>query len=317
MGNLATYLQQEFNAKRPFGWTCRPEARLLDPQLAKLLGFSPRADVLLEREDGTRRLWIEFEISRADPVANHAKFATTQLFQPQADRDVFLSMISPAVDRGRHNLAANMIWVMRRIGMEAYQTALLPSIAPAEIRRLNHLSLVQLASAALDVTPEIERALLVSQSLLRTDAMNIHFVANLMEVTLNLKQWNHDLTTEAGQILWGKRTVTYFVYDPYSRQFAPSKFCAYVAVAELAAPTTPISGSTMTIQTYVQIDSTESIFDGARAVNHLTKNLAMQRAKPDDRPDLLALFNQWLPQHAQRLNVHPAGPIFITPSEWA
>jgi hypothetical protein len=31
---------------------------------------------------GSRRLWIEFEISRADPVANHAKFATAQLFQP-------------------------------------------------------------------------------------------------------------------------------------------------------------------------------------------------------------------------------------------
>jgi hypothetical protein len=28
-------------------------------------------------------LWIEFEVSRADPVANHAKFATAHLFQPQ------------------------------------------------------------------------------------------------------------------------------------------------------------------------------------------------------------------------------------------
>ena len=35
------------------------------------------ADVLLERVDGSRRLWVEFEVSRADPVANHAKFAFT------------------------------------------------------------------------------------------------------------------------------------------------------------------------------------------------------------------------------------------------
>ena len=72
--------------------------------LEALLGYRPRVDVLLEREDGSRRLWIEFEVSRADPVANHAKFATAHLFQPQAEADSFLAMVSPHVARGRRSL---------------------------------------------------------------------------------------------------------------------------------------------------------------------------------------------------------------------
>jgi hypothetical protein len=31
-------------------------------------------------------------------------------------------MVSPHVNRGRHNLAANAIWILRHLGMEAYQT---------------------------------------------------------------------------------------------------------------------------------------------------------------------------------------------------
>lgn len=313
MGNLATYLQQEFRANQPPGWNCQLEARLLSPQLENLLGFSPRADVLLTRQDGTRRLWIEFEIRRADPVANHAKFATTQLFQPQTEVDVFLSMISPGVDRGRHNLAANMIWVMRHIGMEAYQTVLLPHRSREEIKRLNLLSLDAIIRTAINVAPEIERALTVSQSLLQTDTMNIHFVANLMEVMLNLNQWNHDLATESGQQLWGKRTVTYFIYDPRSHQFAPSKACAYVAVSKPATQTNSI----MTVHNYIQIDSTEPIFDGARAVIHLTKNLAMVCVMASERPDVGALFNKWLSRHSNSINVHPKGPSFLIPPEWA
>ena len=316
MGNLATYLQQEFKKKRPAGWNCQYEVRLLSPQLERLLGYSPRVDVLLEREDGTRRLWIEFEISRADPVANHAKFATSQLFQPQTELDAFLSMVSSHVNRGRHNLAANMIWVMRHIGMESYQTVLLPHIPPIEIKRLNHLTLDAIATQAIDVVPEIQRALIVSQSLVRTVAMNIHFVANLMEVMINMRQWNQDLSTKVGQELWRKRTVTYFVYDPHSGQFAPSKFCAYVSISQLTTRTIPITGSTMTVQNYVQIDSTEAIFDGQRAVHHLTKNLGMARIMSDEHPDLLTVFNKWLSQHIESINVHPTGPVFIVPPEW-
>jgi len=83
MGSLAGYLQESFIRSCPQDWTCAREVSLLDPRLAKLFGNATKADVVLERADGTRKLWIEFEVSRAGPVANHAKFATAHLFPPQ------------------------------------------------------------------------------------------------------------------------------------------------------------------------------------------------------------------------------------------
>jgi hypothetical protein len=238
--------------------------RVLSPQLENVLGYSPRVDVLLEKEDGSRRLWIEFEISRADPVANHAKFATAHLFQPQPQTDVFLSMVSSHVARGRRNLAANTVWLMRYAGMKAYQTHLLPYIAPDAVKRLNYLGLTALAQKKVDVIAEIRRALAVSQVLAEVGDTAVHFAANATEVALNLHQWNEELLARAGQQLWGRRTVAYFVYDPHFGRFAPSKFCAYVPVpATMTA--VPISGITMTADRYVQIDHDEPIFDGRRA----------------------------------------------------
>ena len=139
MGSLTTYLQREFARKCPPGWVCRPEVRLLPPDLEEILGYSARVDVMLERELPAKRLWIEFEISRADPVANHAKFATAHLFRPQSPIDHFLAMVSPHVARGRRNLACTTIALMRQIGMRAFQTVLLPGTHPADVKRLNHL----------------------------------------------------------------------------------------------------------------------------------------------------------------------------------
>src|SRR5580658_2136868 len=130
MGSLTTYFQREFARGCPPGWICRTEVRLLPPELERFLGYSSRVDVMLEREAPAKRLWIEFEVSRADPVANHTKFATAHLFQPQAPIDYFLAMISPHVARGRRNLACNTIALMRQIGMRAFQTVLLPGTDP-------------------------------------------------------------------------------------------------------------------------------------------------------------------------------------------
>jgi Asp-tRNA(Asn)/Glu-tRNA(Gln) amidotransferase C subunit len=235
MGNLAAHLQQAFQIHSPPEWQVVTETPLLTTELHRLLGYAPRVDVLLTRTDGERRLWIEFEISRADPVANHAKFATGHLFSPQSPQDAFLSMVSPHVRHGRRNLAANTIWVMRYLGMQAYQTPLLPHLSPGEIKRLNHLDRSVLEKEPVAVQGEIERVLAISQTLAQIENDDIHFVANNMEVFLNLRQWNQDLATPAGQAHWGKRTVTYFVYDPRTRQFAPSKFCAYVAIRNVSS----------------------------------------------------------------------------------
>src|ERR687885_376701 len=126
MGALTAYLQRQFDRQCPSGWVSRKEVRLLPPDLEALLGYAPRGDELLEGSDGAGRLWIEFEVSRADPVANHAKFATAHLFQPQEPPDTFVAMVSPHVARGRRNLAANTVALMRDVGRSAFQTVLLP-----------------------------------------------------------------------------------------------------------------------------------------------------------------------------------------------
>src|SRR5205814_2089154 len=221
---LATFLQREFARRCPAGWRVRPEVRLLPQALERLLGYSSRADVLLEKLDNSLRLWIEFEVSRADPVANHAKFATSHLFRPQEQVDRFLAMVSPHVTRGRRNLASNAVALMRQVGMKAYQTVLFPYLAPAEVKRLNHLEAAALLAQNLDVDREIERALAVTEPLITMTDYDIHLVGDILTVILNLRQWNEDMATEEARRLWGSRTVTYFVYDEESGLFAPSKF---------------------------------------------------------------------------------------------
>ncbi|MFN7877181.1 MAG: hypothetical protein ACK5PB_17815 [Pirellula sp.] len=131
LGNLTGFLQERFAASCPSGWSCQHEVDVLDEKWQRALGYSAWADVLLTRDDGQKRLWIEFEVSRADPVANHAKFATSHLFQPQASTDTFIAMISSHVTRGRRNLAANTILLMRRVGMRVTTAEEAPHISQA------------------------------------------------------------------------------------------------------------------------------------------------------------------------------------------
>lgn len=321
MGALTIYLQQEFATKCPPAWKCNREVQLLSSDLVSLLGYAPRVDVLLEQRDGSRRLWIEFEVSRADPVANHAKFATAHLFQPQPQTDIFVSMVSPHVTRGRQNLAANTIFLMRHIGMEAFQTVLFPEMPPTEIKRLNHLNQKELLNENLDVVPELQRAITVSEAVITMSEHRVHFAGNVMEVMLNLRQWNEDLTKSGGNNLWDKRTITYFVFDPHSRNFAPSKFCAYINIPTNIrnASSTVIKNtrSEMTVELYVTLDGIDSRFDGKRAWTHLVRNLRMMPRKPSELlPDVLTLFRKWLDIHKSSITVHPAGPIFLLPPKW-
>ena len=293
----------------------RTETQLLSKELRQLLGYGPQVDVLLTHENG-RRLWIEFEISRADPVANHAKFATAHLFQPQPNTDTFISMVTPHVTSGRRNLAANTILVMRHLGMRAYQTPLFPTLTASEIKQLNYLDLPSLSLEKLNVKREIRRVLDISSPLAQAGEADIHFVANNMEAILNLRRWNRDMATQAGRDLWGRRTVTYFVYDPRSHLFAPSKFCAYVSIAKLASIALPTDGSTMTLEHYAHIDHDHPIFDGQRARKHLVHNLGMTLVKAHEVPTLQRQFQQWLGSFSGSLNVHPVGASFLIPPDW-
>jgi len=315
MGQLAVYLQKQFKVHCPPGWQAQTEAQLLSHELRQVLAYAPQVDVLLTHESG-RRLWLEFEISRADPVANHAKFATAHLYQPQAQTDVFISMMTPHVKAGKRNLAANMILVMRHIGMQAFQTSLFPTIPATEIPVLNRLDLPTLRKKNLNIKREIQRALDVTQPLVADTYPDIHFVSNNMEAILNLRHWNKDMETTTGQELWGKRTITYFLYDRRSRLFAPSKFCAYVSISQLSSVTLPTDGSTMSMVRYKEIDHGEPIFDGQRARRHLAQNLGMRLVKAVDVPDIQKQFQQWLPSFSESINVHPVGASFLLPPTW-
>jgi hypothetical protein len=320
MGNLATYLQKEFISQAYPGWICSDESRVLSPELETLLGYEPRADILLSREDGSRRLWIEFEVSRADPVANHAKFATAHLFQPQLESDVFISMVSTHVVRGRRNLASNTILLMRLIGMNAFQTVLFPQFNESKIKTLNHLSPGELSSKDLDVKREIERVFCITETVTTTSNHRIHFVGDMPDVELNLCRWNDEVITSKGSELWGKRTVTYFVFDPRSLKFAPSKFCAYIPIPSSDVLQTfplKITRLSMTIEVYTTLDGTDTRFDGRRARLHLTKGLAMEQLQRDDAPLVKNAFNTWMEQHESRINVHPKGPVFLLPPDWS
>jgi hypothetical protein len=320
MGNLTLYLQQEFAAHCPRGWQCRREVSVLPGEISKVLGFSSRADVLLERTDGTRRLWVEFEVSRADPVANHAKFATAHLFRPQAPEDAFVAMVSSHVNRGRRNLAASTISLMRHIGMNAFQTMLLPQISADEIKRLNHLDRSALAIGHLAVEAEIARAMTISETVLTAEKRRIHLAGDLLEVVLNLRRWNQDVAASEGKELWRRRTVTYFVHDPLTNDFAPSKFCAYVAIPTfdgvIEQQVIRPDRAEMTVALYVTLDGTDSRFDGRRAWTHLTSNLAMSCYPLNELPGVKPLFEHWLSCHSELITVHPSGPMILLPPQW-
>lgn len=309
MGNLPTYLQHAFSANCPPGWSASPEVAVLAGDLAGLLGYRPQADLVLAHADG-RRLWIEFEVSRADPVANHAKFAAAHLFQPQRTSDIFVAMVSPHVDRGRRNLGATAITLLRRVGMAAYQTTLLPHLPSTEVKRLNHLSLAELLTTAPPVTDELARVFAVSIPVLTDGDARIHFAGDVLEVLLNLRRWQSEMTDPAVRERWGRRTVTYFVAEPRTGRFAPSKFCAYV---DVAAPT---PNTAMTVACYTTLDGQEPRFDGHRARTHLTRHLGFVERSLPDVPALRPAFERWLAVHQNTITLHSRGPILLLPPPW-
>ena len=316
MGLLANYLQEAFMAQPPSGWTCRREMRVLSSDFEQLLGYSPRADVCLEAANASRRIWIEFEISRADPVANHAKFATAHLFKPFENSDTFVSMVSSHVARGRRNLASNTVHLLRHVGISAFQTVLLPDIEPEEIKRLNHSSLDSLRSSKLDVPRELSRVFQIIEPVIEDDGLRIHFASELFDVIRNLHRWNSEVTATDGAELWKRRTVTYFVFDPVSKLFAPSKFCAYSIPVRLSPIGTTSESGLMDMQTYCTLDETDRRFDGNRARTHLMTNLGMNLTAADNSPEIGLAFNSWLSERATLITVHPSGAKFLVPPTW-
>jgi hypothetical protein len=302
-GLLAGYLQQQFQANCPAEWHCTRERPLLDPSDRKLLGYDPRADVVLERQDGTRRLWIELEISRADPAANHAKFATAHVLRPWGPADAFVSMISAHVARGHRNLGAGMIHVMRQVGIDAFQTVLLPDLGREHIKLLNH-DAQALNSVHPDVLPEIERVLDVAEPVATSPTGRLHFAADTFDVTLNVRRWNDEADAPQGAATWRRRAIRYVV-DRATGLCAPAKFAAYVLLPARDAPVGTVTGFQhgLTFALYQQLDQHEPLFDGHRAWTHLTRRLGFVSRSYADAPLDAALFDAWYARRADLLQV--------------
>lgn len=210
-------------------------------------------------------------------------------------------MVSSHVTRGRRNLAGNTIFLMRHIGMNAFQTVLFPQRTGQNIKRLNHMDKEAILKESIDVKPEIVRAFAVSQPVLDFMKSSIYFAGNLTEVMLNLHQWNEEMKTSPGKEMWGHRTITYFVYDPSSKQFAPSKYCAYIGLQakayKLRRPSPMLTDFAMTVALYTSIDDTERKFDGRRARIHLTDRLGMLQKEPGGETDILEHFDRWIAKY--------------------
>lgn len=249
---------------------------------------------MLERADGNRRLWVEFEISRADPAANHAKFATAHVLRPWGEADAFVSMISAHVVRGRRNLGAGMIHVMRQVGIDAFQTLLLPGLDRDCIKALNH-DAQALQAMRPDVLPEIERVLSVAEPVAVRNDGRLHFAADVFDVLLNLRRWNEEADDPRQAEKWRRRMVRYVVVDPITGWCAPAKFAAYVLLPSRdAASPAPIGiDSRLTFDRYLQLDQAEPLFDGHRAWMYLTRRLGFTSYSYGDGVSESAAFDAW------------------------
>jgi hypothetical protein len=319
MPSLARHLQDVFIRDCPPGWACSPEVSVVTKEMERWLGYAPQADVMLQEVKTGRRVWVELEISRADPVANHAKFATAHLFQPMPQQDTFVSMVSRHVDRGRSNLAAHTIALMRTLGIRAFQTILLPTVERDEIKRLNHLTADRLREEAPVVGDELKRVLSVSGAVGRVLKSDIHFAANAVEVLYNVQRWNQDMALPALRERWGQRRVRYFAYDPRTRQFAPSKFAAY-----LRLPLSPQQAwlqerslTGMSIASYTEIDQQHPLFDGRRAWQHLETQLCMVAMPIETQSEtMVETFWRWSERFKDAISVDAKGPVILCPPVW-
>ena len=222
-------------------------------------------------------------------------------------------MVSPHVTYGRSNLAANMVFAMRRIGVPSFQTTLLPQFTPNQIKQLNTVPIESLRNYPnLYPSDEVDKVFTLINPVIRTAQRRLHFVGNMLEVVLNIQIWNKQIRHQDYQDAWGKRNVLYFVYDPLTHTFAPSKFCAYLVFA--ADVESVHSG--MTIPVYVSLEQNEPSFDGYRARTHLQKHLQMSLISGEDHPAIMRYFEQWYQDYQKQITVPARGPNILVPPVW-
>jgi len=321
MGALTGFLQEQFASCCPPGWRCRAEVPLVDKRAARRLGFEPRADVLLERTDQSHKIWIEFEISRADPVANHAKFATARFLEPGSQADTFVSTARRHIAPGRLALAAGTALMMRGLGFSAFQIQLLPQFDGDAIKTMNAASRTELPSvASFAVSTEIDRALSVAEGRDVDGRHRIHRVDNAFTVAANVRQWNAEMSEPTSMGLWGSRQMQYFAFDPVTHLFAPSKFCAFVPtlcpVVAAGVPTSRHENAVgMKMSVYATLEEGDPRFDGHLARVHLQQRLGYRLVRLEGADqDLQQAFRGWHRSVANLISLRAPIGVLLPPS---
>ncbi len=115
------------------------EASVFPQRMCEEIGYSPAADLLVEypwNRDKVR-IWIELEVSRADPVANPAKFLVALSERSPLPREFFVFAISQAIQKGRAALCRRFVALMQTRGFPVRTEEYLPSATEHLIARLN------------------------------------------------------------------------------------------------------------------------------------------------------------------------------------
>lgn len=311
MGTLARFLVSEWLRRPPRGWRCSAETALLDRELVRRYGFDPRADVMFEARDG-RRVAVEVEIRRADPVANQVKFLVAMRAGALREGDALVSMFSPAIDRGRRNSSAVFVRHLRTDGLTAFQVALLPDLDAVRVLALNKAPPEKLARAKLPVARELERVFAIVEPRGEREH-RIHFAGDVTDVVANVWAWNDEMT-RPGRGRWGTRAVQFFVHDPASGLFAPSKFAAFIPAMKPGGASRP--PATMTLDVYASLGEQDPRFDGHRARKHLCERLAFEATSLAAAPGAVsAAFADWAERDQGRLRLRRPVQL-LQPPRW-
>lgn len=168
----------------PSGWHASREVAVLSPERGRMLGYLPKADLMLRNRKTSQRIWIEIEVSRTDPSANQVKFGSAHLLDPLPPEDAFVSLVSRDVAVGRSNLTAHATWLLRANGLRAFQMPLLPELDAPTIKRLNQ------GTMPLDrlPTPDLGEILKSTEPVGSSGGAGIYRVSNRLEVILNIHQ---------------------------------------------------------------------------------------------------------------------------------
>jgi len=145
---------------------------------------------------------------------------------------------------------------------------------------------------------ELNRVFQIVEPVIEDGGHRIHFASELFDVIRNLHRWNSEVSQPDGAGLWKCRTVTYFVFDPVSKLFAPSKYCAYAIPVRSSPIGTASTSGLMNMQTYCVLDEADSGFDGNRARTHLTTDLGMYLKAVGQAPETGLAFSTWLLKRA-------------------